>query len=44
MLIEVEMSSTALITGAAKRIGKEIALSLAKNGFDIAIHYNKSQR
>lgn len=32
-----------LITGASKRIGKSIALSLAKHGYDIAIHYNKSK-
>ncbi len=32
-----------LITGGAKRIGREIALFLASNGFDIAISYNKSQ-
>ena len=30
-----------LITGASKRIGKSIALNLAKHGCDIAIHYNK---
>lgn len=34
---------SALITGAAKRIGKDIALYLAANGWDIALHYNKSQ-
>ncbi len=33
----------ALITGGAKRIGREIALFLASNGFDIAISYNKSK-
>jgi len=32
----------ALITGAAKRIGREIALNLASQGYDIAISYNKS--
>ena len=32
-----------LITGASKRIGKSIALNLAKYGYDIAIHYNKSK-
>ncbi len=32
-----------LITGAAKRIGKEIALSMADAGWDIAIHYGKSK-
>ena len=29
----------ALITGATRGIGKEIALELAKNGFDIAVNY-----
>ncbi|WP_372751823.1 SDR family NAD(P)-dependent oxidoreductase [Labilibaculum sp.] len=36
-------NKTALITGAAKRIGKSIAMHMAKNGFDIAIHYNSSK-
>ncbi len=31
---------TALVTGGAKRIGREIALSLAKNGWNIALHHN----
>jgi short-subunit dehydrogenase len=35
-------SSAALVTGAAKRIGREIALSLASQGYDIAISYKKS--
>ncbi|MBI2996212.1 MAG: SDR family NAD(P)-dependent oxidoreductase [Candidatus Melainabacteria bacterium] len=35
---------SALITGSAKRIGKEIALFLANEGFDIALHYNTSQK
>ena len=29
----------ALITGATRGIGKEIALELAENGFDIAVNY-----
>ncbi|MEZ0323746.1 MAG: SDR family NAD(P)-dependent oxidoreductase [Hydrogenothermaceae bacterium] len=33
---------TTLITGAAKRIGRDIALNLAKDGSDIVIHYNSS--
>jgi len=33
----------ALITGAAKRIGRHLALSLAEQGWDIAIHYNASE-
>lgn len=32
----------ALVTGAAKRIGKSIALRLAENGWDVAIHFRKS--
>ncbi len=32
-----------LITGAAKRIGKGLALSLAKKGSNIILHYNKSE-
>ena len=38
------MNKTILITGAAKRIGKEIALSFFKKGWDIVIHYNTSSR
>ena len=32
-----------LITGASKRIGKNLALNLAKNGANIIIHYNSSK-
>lgn len=32
----------ALITGASKRLGKAMALALASDGWDIAIHYNSS--
>ncbi len=31
-----------LITGAAKRLGREIALDLASNDFDVAVHYRTS--
>jgi NAD(P)-dependent dehydrogenase (short-subunit alcohol dehydrogenase family) len=33
-----------LITGAAKRIGKAIAIALAKDGYGIIAHYNSSRR
>lgn len=35
---------TILITGAARRIGRQIALDLATDGFDIAVHCNTSIR
>jgi NAD(P)-dependent dehydrogenase (short-subunit alcohol dehydrogenase family) len=37
------MTSTVLVTGAAKRIGRGIALHLAERGFRVAIHYNNSE-
>lgn len=36
-------NQTALVTGSAIRLGKAIAIALAKAGFDIALHYNRSQ-
>jgi len=35
---------TALITGAAKRIGRAIAYCFADEGIDIVLHYNKSEK
>ncbi len=34
---------TVLITGAAKRLGREIALALAQAGWQVAVHYRHSQ-
>lgn len=34
----------ALITGSAKRLGKEMAINLAKNGYHLVINYNKSKK
>src|SRR6185312_12591401 len=31
-----------LITGAAKRFGRAIALDLARHGWDVVVHYNTS--
>jgi NAD(P)-dependent dehydrogenase (short-subunit alcohol dehydrogenase family) len=36
-------AKTALITGAAKRIGRAIALDMARSGWAIAIHYRTSE-
>lgn len=35
------MSKVALITGATRGIGKQIAITLAKEGYDIALNYRK---
>ena len=34
---------TALITGAGQRIGREIALDLARHGWQVAVHYRNSR-
>lgn len=34
---------TALITGGSRRIGREITLALARQGWRIALHYNRSR-
>lgn len=33
-----------LITGAAKRIGRVLAIELARRGFEVAIHFNRSRQ
>lgn len=37
-----EPTRVALVTGAARRVGKAIALALARRGCDIALHYHRS--
>jgi len=37
------MSKTVLITGSAKRIGREMALFMAKTGWDVVIHYRNHE-
>jgi len=36
-------SRCVLVTGAARRLGRAIALSFAQNGWDLALHYRESQ-
>ena len=38
------MTKTVLVTGAAKRLGRAIALDLAGDGWNVAIHYHGSER
>jgi len=35
-------SKAVLVTGAAKRLGREIALQFAREGWDVAVHYGQS--
>jgi pteridine reductase len=37
------MSPLALVTGAAHRLGKVFALTLARQGFDILLHYHQAE-
>lgn len=39
---QVTSGQVALVTGAAKRIGRHIALRMAQRGWDIAVHYHHS--
>jgi pteridine reductase len=41
---QILRGKTALVTGAAKRIGREIAFALANAGVNVAIHYRQSAK
>lgn len=38
-----DVQKIALVTGAAKRIGRVIALTLAQRGWDVIVHYHRSE-
>ena len=40
--MSTQTAKTALVTGGAKRIGRVIALELARRGWDVAVHYGQS--
>lgn len=43
-LPESTLPNVALVTGGAKRLGRQIALDLARAGWDVAIHYSTSKK
>lgn len=38
------MKKTAIVTGSAKGLGKHLAVSLAKDGFAVSLHFNKRKK
>jgi NAD(P)-dependent dehydrogenase (short-subunit alcohol dehydrogenase family) len=39
---DVAARGAVLVTGAAQRLGREIALGLARAGYDVVVHFNRS--
>lgn len=42
MAVAGEVRGAALVTGGAQRLGRAMALGLARRGFDVAVHYGSS--
>ena len=42
MMSTISKRPVALVTGAAHRVGKALAVGLAENGYDIALHFHSS--
>lgn len=40
--MDTDIVKRALITGAGKRLGRAMAISLGSSGFEVAVHYNSS--
>ncbi len=40
----IKNNKVALITGGARRLGKDILIELAELGLDIILNYNKSEK
>lgn len=41
--IATQKNKAVLVTGAARRLGRDIALEFARQGWDVAIHYGQSE-
>jgi NAD(P)-dependent dehydrogenase (short-subunit alcohol dehydrogenase family) len=41
-MITIDAQKVVLVTGAAKRIGRAIALAMARRGWDVVVHYGQS--
>ncbi len=41
-MTQISKLPTVLVTGAAKRLGREIAITMAKAGWQVAVHYRSS--
>jgi NAD(P)-dependent dehydrogenase (short-subunit alcohol dehydrogenase family) len=40
--ISTQSAKVALVTGAAKRLGRHIAIAMAQRGWDVVVHYHQS--
>ena len=44
LLVQPVIGPVVLVTGSAKRLGREIALTLARHGWRVAVHYHTSEQ